>query len=214
MILKGYLLSYLYLLIIIGISFLMQRFNINRLFARKFVHIFVSLTFLIMYYYFSNTIHIIILPFSIFLLNIMAYKYNLYKLEQKEKDLGTVYYAISITILSIITFYNGNFYPYFAIGLFCMAFADGLAPLISSNFKKNLILINKKTLIGTLTIFTISLIVVIINNIIFNIDYLLYEILIIGISAGILELIGKKGLDNLFLPIGISIIAFMLGVVI
>lgn len=213
MIIKGYIISYIYILLIVGISFCMQNFKIKTLIIRKFIHVFMSFNFIIMYHYFYNSIHIIILPLSMLFLNIFAYKYNLYKIENKESSMGTIYYAFSILILSIITYYNNGFYPYYAIGLFIMAFADGLAPLICLLCKKNKTIINGKTVIGSTFVFTISILIVIIINIIYSIELGILEIFILGISSSILELVGKKGLDNLYLPLGLAFIAYVFGVI-
>ena len=93
-----------------------------------------------------------------------------------------------------------------------MAFGDGLAPLIAG-YLKSMKIYNNKTLVGTLTVFIISIIVVIIFNQIFTLNMDLFSIILIGVVSSLLELIGINGYDNLYLPLGVSLFSFILGVV-
>ena len=92
-----------------------------------------------------------------------------------------------------------------------MAFGDGLAGLIGKNFKsKNWTIFNqKKSIIGTTTMFLISLLVVSIlgykNNFDFN-----YYYFGIALLATLLEQISIIGIDNFSVPILTSIIFHLL----
>ena len=206
MILKGYILTYLYLILIIFISqILNEKLKINKIYTRKFVHIFVSFVWFIMYYYFKGTFHIIIPPLTFIMINILSYKKNIFKGMEEEKSLGTIYYPISVFLMALLTYLNSNLYPFYGIALFCMALGDGLAPIIAKKFK-SIIIYNNKTIFGTLAVFIISLLVTILFNIYFKLDFHILKILLIALSTTLLELIGVKGLDNLFLPIGLFII--------
>ena len=131
-------------------------------------------------------------------------------MENNKSSLGTIYYPISVSIMALITYFYNDFYPYFGIGLFAMAFGDGLAPIISEKIKSRKIYKNK-TIIGTLSVFIVSMIVVLIFNNYFKLDLSIIKIMFIAISSSFLELIGINGLDNLYLPIGLSIISFIIG---
>lgn len=211
MIIKGYILTYLYLLLIIYISkILNEKFKIDKIYTRKFVHIYVSLVWIIMYYYFKDSYHIIIPPLTFILINYISYKKNIFKGMEEKESLGTIYYPISIFIMALLTYINNEFYPYYAIALFCMALGDGIAPIIANKFKSKIIY-NNKTIFGTLTVFIISIIITIIFNYYFELSFDILKILLIGLSAAILELIGIKGLDNLTLPLGLFIILILIG---
>jgi len=163
-----------------------------------------------MYYYFKDSYHIIIPPLTFILINYISYKKNIFKGMEEKESLGTIYYPISIFIMALLTYINNEFYPYYAIALFCMALGDGIAPIIANKFKSKIIY-NNKTIFGTLTVFIISIIITIIFNYYFELSFDILKILLIGLSAAILELIGIKGLDNLTLPLGLFIILILIG---
>ena len=93
-----------------------------------------------------------------------------------------------------------------------MALGDGFAPIIGKSIKSKKIY-GDKTLAGTLTVIIISIIVLVVFDKIFGINYKIYEIIVISIWSGLLEVLGKKGLDNLSLPLGIALISWWFGVI-
>ena len=93
-----------------------------------------------------------------------------------------------------------------------MGLGDGLAPIFAGLIKSKKIY-KDKTLTGSLTVFVVSLIVVIVFNILFGLDLHIGKIIIISGCSLILELFGKKGLDNLTLPIGVALVSWILGVI-
>ena len=209
MIVKGYVYTYLYLLLVFGISYIINKKS-NALISRKFIHIAPSFCFIIFYKYLRNSFHLLVVPLTIIIFNYVSYKKKLLKPMEEESSLGTVYYAVSIFIFGLITYLNNNFYCYFGIGWFIMAFADGAAPIIGKYIKSPKIY-KDKTLNGSLTVFGVAVVVCVIFNVIFNIGYSVFDIIIIGISSFILELIGVKGFDNITLPLGVAFISYLLG---
>lgn len=212
MIIKGYLFTYLYLIfILIFTYFLSEKLNIKKMITRKVTHILVTFCVVIMFYYFKYSIHMIIPPITFIILNYISYKRNIFKGMEDGNSLGTVYYPISVFIMSLLTYLNNDLAPAYAIGLFSMGLGDGFAPLVAGYLKSRKI-INNKTIIGSLTVLIISSLVALFFSYYFRLDYNLLKILIIGISASLIELIGIKGLDNLYLPLGIFLIVIILGV--
>ena len=210
MIIKGYLFTYLYIFLIIGLSTLFYKKGSGTL-TRKIIHIGVSFCYVIFINYFKNSIHILIPPFTFIILNYISYKKDLFKAMEGKKSLGTVYYSISVFIMCLITYFNESFYPYFGIGLFIMAFGDGFAEIIGHLSNKRIY--KNKTLLGSLTLFIISIIVLIIFNNIFSLNYGIITILIIALVSALIECISNKGLDNLTLPLVSSLISYLLGVI-
>ncbi len=204
-IILGYLFSYVYIFLILFITSLLSKKNCNKEISRKLVHIFVSLTWFIMIYYFEFTIHLVILPFTFFILNIISYNKNIFKgMERDVKDsYGTILYPLSMVIMSLVTYINNDFLISYGVSLFIMAFGDGLAAITGKYIKSNVI-INNKTIIGALTVFVISIIILAMFN------YNLVNAVVIALVATVLELIGKKGYDNIILPVGIFIVSFLL----
>ncbi len=211
MIIKGYIYIYLYIFFIIGIATLLYKKG-KGTYTRKIIHIGVSFSYLIFYKYFGASIHLIIVPITFVIINYLSYKKGIFKSMEEVSSFGTVYYALSCLILAITTYFYPEFYPYFGIGLFIMGIGDGLAPIIGQNIK-SINIYKDKTLAGTLTVVIVALIVVIVFNNIFKINYEIWKIILISIMSGLLEIIGKKGLDNLSLPVGIAFISWALGVI-
>ena len=211
MIVKGYIYTYLYIFLILGIASLLYKKG-NGTYTRKIIHIGVSFSYVIFYKYFGNSIHIIIPPITFIILNYISYKKGTFKTMEEINSPGTVYYAISSFILALITYLYPAFYPYFGIGLFVMAFGDGFAPIIGKNIK-GIKIYKDKTLAGSITVMIISLIVILIFNQLFSLNYNIWKIGLISIVSVFLEIIGKKGLDNLSLPLGVALVSFLLGVI-
>lgn len=216
-ILLGYIFVYAYLfglLLLIGI--LQKKANLSSESSRKLVHIFVSFTWFIMICFFGYTWHIIIPPITFVILNYISYKKGIFSMMErndKENDsLGTVYYPISVLILSILTIIDNRFVAPYGIGLFCMAFGDGLAPFFGQRYRsyKFKIFNSEKTLFGILTVFTCSLIISTVFALYYNLHISILELLLIAVMSALLELIGTKGIDNLLLPIGTAIITYLL----
>ena len=210
MIAKGYIFTYLYIFAIFGISSLLYSKG-NGTLTRKLIHIGVSFCFIIFYKYFGTSIHLIVPPFTFIILNYISYKKNILKSMEEDSSLGTVYYAVSLFIMGLITYFKNDFYYAFGIGWFVMAFGDGLAPIVSKyiNSKK---IYSDKTIAGSLTVLLVSLMVIILFNMIFNLGYGLEYYIIIPFSSLFLELIGRQGTDNLTLPLGVALITYLLGV--
>ena len=211
MIILGYILTILYVLFILGIGGLLKKKNlINEEGSRKLVHIFVSLAYIIMYKTIGISIHMIIIPIIFIILNYISYKKNLFEGMEisSRKSLGTVYYPLSMTIMATITYFENSFYPYYGIGLFIMAFADGIAPLVADKIKTKTLLNTNRSISGSLTVLIISILMLIIFKSIFNLNLNILNIVVLGLVSTILEFIGGK-FDNLILPIGISIISYL-----
>lgn len=211
MIIKGYIFTYLYIFLIIGFSTLIYKDGKGNI-TRKIIHIGVAFYYFIAYKYFGSSIHVIIPPITFIIINYLSYKKELVKSMEEEKSPGTIYYAISVFILALISYLKPDFYPYFGIGLMVMGLGDGLAPIFAGLIKSKKIY-KDKTLTGSLTVFVVSLIVVIVFNILFGLDLHIGKIIIISGCSLILELFGKKGLDNLTLPIGVALVSWILGVI-
>ena len=139
---------------------------------------------------------------GISILIVINYIYKLFPIIEDidRKSFGTFFYCFSLLIL-ISLFWDQDPLALTA-GFFIMTFGDGLAGLIGKNFKsKSWKIFNQnKSLIGTSTMFLVSLLVLFIlgykNNVDFNYYYLL-----IALLATLLEQISIIGIDNFSVPI-------------
>jgi len=118
----------------------------------------------------------------------------------ERKSYGTLFYCLSLFIL-ISLFWDKDPYSLIA-GFFIMTFGDGLAGLIGKTFNSRswFFLKQKKSLIGTLTMFLTSLIIVsslgYTHQNSLNLNYFT-----IALLATFLEQISILGIDNFIVPI-------------
>ena len=145
------------------------------------------------------------------ILIVINYIYKLFPIieDVDRKSFGTFFYCFSLLIL-ISLFWEQDPLALTA-GFFIMTLGDGLAGLIGKNFKSRSwkIFNQKKSILGTTTMFLISLFVLstlgYTNNINFN-----YYYFGIALLATLLEQISIIGIDNLSVPIITSIIFHLL----
>ena len=145
------------------------------------------------------------------ILIVINYIYKLFPIieDVDRKSFGTFFYCFSLLIL-ISLFWEQDPLALTA-GFFIMTLGDGLAGLIGKNFKSRSwkIFNQKKSILGTTTMFLISLLVLstlgYTNNINFN-----YYYFGIALLATLLEQISIIGIDNLSVPIITSIIFHLL----
>lgn len=210
-IILGYILTYIYILGILGISTLLKNKTKEET-SRKIVHILVGLSWFIMVYFFGVSIHLIIPPLTFIFINYISYKHNIIKAIEREnkESRGTIYFALSFFLLAFITTIYSKFLPFYGIGVLSMTLGDGLAPFIGQKFNKQKVRNTNKTYSGSLTIFIITFAICLSFNSYFNLNLSILKLFLISFSAVILELVGKKGIDNLTLPIGLAFISYLL----
>ena len=142
---------------------------------------------------------------------IINYIYKLFPIIEDidRKSFGTFFYCFSLLIL-ISLFWEKDPLALTA-GFLIMTFGDGLAGLIGKNFRSTSweIFNQKKSLIGTTTMFITSLLVVFSLGSINNIDFNFYYFGI-ALLATLLEQISIIGIDNFSVPIITSIIFHLL----
>ena len=144
------------------------------------------------------------------ILVLINYVYRLFPIIEDidRKSFGTLFYCLSLFIL-ITFFWDKDPLSLFA-GVFIMTFGDGLAGLLGKNLKsKTWIIFNqKKSLIGTATMFLVSLIITG-SLAYFGNHEISFFLPLIALLATTIEQFSIAGIDNLFVPI-VSAIAFYL----
>ncbi|MSU00231.1 diacylglycerol/polyprenol kinase family protein [Tissierella pigra] len=207
----GILVSIVFVFLIIIIASFMKNLGILSMEgSRKFIHIGVSNWCIISMIFFDNNISAAVVPGFFVIINYISYTKQLFSaMERNEskKDLGTVYYALSLLILSLITFKDKELSYIGALGILIMGYGDGFAAIVGINFGKHKFKIfgNYKSIEGSLAMFTFSFIVSIIILYIFNPNNILLFSFILAALSTILELFSPFGLDNLTVPLGSAI---------
>ena len=170
-------------------------------------------------YFFTNVWFAAFVPATFIFINYISYKKDIIKVMERDQQdgLGTVYYALSLLILVIISFGIYNKPTLGLIPVLIMAYGDGLAAIIGRLIKspRYKIVNSKKSFAGSITMFVISFIIIG--------AYLIYEqipaywgiehtILMTSLMAFTLtgiEAISIKGTDNISVPLGTIIMLLL-----
>ncbi len=120
------------------------------------------------------------------------------------KSFGTIAYGISITAL-IFLFWSTNPSAVTA-GVLVMTFGDGLAGLIGRKLNSTqwIVFGQKKSLIGTLSMYLVTVFVLSSINYVIGINFAMVDIIMISSLATMLEQISPLGIDNITVPIGVA----------
>ena len=154
----GILVSYLYIaLVIVGAKIFEKK---GKEASRKFIHIMLGNWWFIAMYFFTNVWFAAFVPATFVIINYLSYKKDLIKVMERDQQdgLGTVYYAVALLILAIVSF---GIFKNAALGLvpvLVMAYGDGFAAIVGKliKSKKYKLSDSKKSFAGSLTMFVIS----------------------------------------------------------
>lgn len=207
----GYILTFGWVFLILGLTLVLkQKKHLPDETSRKIVHISVAFSWIPMVLCFGVTWHLAAPPAVFIVLNAVSYKRDLFaameRSDESKKSLGTVYYAVSMTVMAVWTVFMPELLSCYGAGLFCMALGDGLAPVFGGIRKGNVRLFGSRTLYGSLTVFCVSLIVLAVFAAVYALPLALWEILVTALAAVLLELVGARGYDNLTLPLGVFLL--------
>ena len=124
--------------------------------------------------------------------------------EESEKDgLGTVYYAISLFLISIFTFGIIKRPEIGLCSILIMGYGDGLAAIIGRSVKSLPYKIGKtkKTIAGSATMFFISFFIVAIFLASISSPMWYLKAVLVAISVTVIEAVSIKGTDNITVPV-------------
>lgn len=215
----GILVSYLYIGLIMVVAKIFEKRGKEA--SRKFIHIMLGNWWFIAMYFFTNVWFAVFVPATFVVINYISYKKDIIKVMERDKQdgLGTVYYAISLLILAIVSFGVYNQPSLGLIPTLVMAYGDGFAAIFGKLIKSKKYKLGdtKKSFAGSLTMFIISL-------------FLIGAYLVWGhsmefwktthwplVSAMMaftitsLEAISGKGTDNITVPLGTLMMLLLIG---
>ena len=187
--------------------------------SRKYIHIMLSNWWIIAMIFFDNVFYAVLLPAIFIVINYASYKMDIIKVmerndgEENKESLGTVYYAISLCIITAITFGPLKNPLVGLCGIAVMGYGDGLAAVIGQAIKSPEYIIagNKKTLAGSLTMFCITLIIMagfLTYNEATNVAI---KSILVAILMTVVEAVSIKGTDNITVPLITSLLAILMG---
>lgn len=215
----GILVSYVYIaLVIIGAKIFKKK---GKEASRKFIHIMLGNWWFIAMYYFTNVWFAAFVPATFVIINYISYKKDLIKVMERDVQdgLGTVYYAISLLILVIVSF---GVYKEPSLGLIpnlVMAYGDGLAGLLGRMIKSKRYKLSdtKKSVAGSITMFVISTLLIggyllyWHKEIFWSTPHLPLVAVLIGFAITAIEAISEKGTDNITVPLGTLCMLLLIG---
>ena len=205
--LYGLMVSILYIVIVIALSNLFAK--VSKEASRKFIHIMLANWWIIAMIFFDNVWYAATLPALFIIINYLSYKYDIIKEmerdgdDKSEKTLGTVFYAISLLVMTIFNFSIWhNTFPGL-VGTLVMGYGDGFAAIAGKSIKSKdyKVFGSKKTFAGSVTMFIISLIIISCAFVYLNIPYWFIKSIVIAIISTILEALSVKGTDNITVPL-------------
>lgn len=208
--LVGVIVSAIYIVAVVVTSKFMSKFGEEA--SRKFIHVLLSNVWIIYMLFIDSLVPACILPIAFVIINTLSYKFKLIKsMEREENDgFGTIYYAVSMLVVSIIAYVAGD--PRIgATGILIMGYGDGFAAIIGKKIKSKKYKIGKttKSIAGSLTMFIISLFISFIVLKMIGVKYLIFDSFGIVVVATILEAISIKGFDNITVPVITTILTFL-----
>ena len=186
-------------------------YKLNAEYSRKVIHIMLSIFYFIALLYFTEWYFACFGPFVFIFVNYFSVKYRYIKLmlrNQKkfenggQEDYGTVYYAISLTLLTMYSWKINK--PEIGLCPFLsMAIGDGFACVFGSCIKSPTFIIfeSKKSLVGCFTMFFSCFLIYEIFFLYYDINKGIIKAFFMGINSMILEMISPYSTDNLTVPI-------------
>ena len=212
MIALGYVSSIIYALICLGIGFFAYKLGAPKKITRKIVHILIGFEWFILYHFFGGGIHfLIVCLFFLGILLLSHYKKLLPMIESDEDNsLGTVYYAVAMSIMALITLFVSDMILPFGMGVLCTSLGDGFAGLFGQllDTPSNSKIYKNKTIYGTLFNAIVCFISVGVFQREFGLEMPSLYILFTALFATALELITGKGLDNISVTLGTATLAY------
>lgn len=215
----GIIVSYLYVaLVIMGGKIFEKR---GKEASRKFIHIMLGNWWFIAMYFFTNVWFVALVPATFIVINYLSYKKDLIKvMERENKDgLGTVYYAVALLVLVIVSF---GIFKQPALGLvptLVMAYGDGLAAVIGKSIKSKKYKLGetKKSFAGSITMFIISTLLiggylwVTHSTVFWQTAHWPIVAALAGFTITALEAVSGKGWDNITVPVATLALLILLG---
>ena len=212
----GIIISILFIVIVMIVASTFEKSGKEA--TRKFIHIMVSNWWIIAMIFFDNMWCAAIVPAIFVIVNYLSYKSNIIKVmerdegEENKDSFGTVYYAISLLVLSLITFGPLKNPLIGLCGAVVMGYGDGLAAVIGQKFKTKEFQIgnSKKTIAGSSAMFVITLMIMLGFFYYVGTSLWILKSIVVAIVMTIVEAICPKGTDNLAVPLFTSLLAGLL----
>ena len=206
MIAIGYILAFLYGILCLALAHVAYKLGMPKIYTRKLVHVLVGFEWVILYFFHGASIHSLIVCLAFLALLFVVARKNLMPMISSESDnsLGTVYYAVAMSIMAAVCLVVPKLMIPFGIAAFCTSFGDGFAGIVGQSIKrKNPRIYGNKTLFGTIANFVFSFISAEAFVLVFELKLSVWQTLAIALVCVCFELLGALGFDNILLPLAV-----------
>ncbi len=134
-------------------------------------------------------------------------------MELDDENMGTVYYSISLTVLTVFTFLKPNFYLLPFLGMMVMTWGDGLAAVIGK--KMPIKILRKNRSLGGTSAFVVfgflSCVVFLYIQKFPATDTAIFLLAaLFSVGGALIEIFSPRNLDNLTVPISLGILGILL----
>lgn len=209
----GLLISVLYIIIIIAISTRLTHLPFEL--SRTFTHILVMNWWFIASFMIKDYWLAISAPIFFIIFNTLNVIYNwIPSINTKRRDSnhGPIYYSVAVFLLTAVTFHTPSLHIVGGIGLLVMAYGDGFAALIGQKYGKHPYTIFKghKTFEGSFAMLLVSMIVITTYQLLQLGSVNFIQVMLLSVVATLVEAISPHGIDNLFIPVLVSLLYFIM----
>ncbi len=211
----GLVVTFPFLCLVILVGILLKQFaNISSETMRKFIHIGVSNWWFLEVHYFTSLSFALMGPIAFIIINSLFTFLHWGKaigMDDTKRNYGLIYFPITLLILVILEYQGSVSSLNATLGVMVMGYGDGLAALIGSKWGKKKLPVpgRTKSVIGTLTMFLISALVVMIGLSFYSslsFGSALGISVVVGLLAALVEALTPLGLDNLTVPLGVVLL--------
>lgn len=211
MILKGYIFGVLYALLCLALALVVYKLGVPKKYTRKIVHILVGAEWIILSHYAGPTYHFLIVCLIFLVLLTISHFKKLMPMISSDSDNapGTVYYALAMSIMSVICIFVPKMMLPFGIGVLCTSVGDGFAGVFGSLVKShNPKIYKNKTLFGFVANLVFSFVVALVFKLAAIPELKAWQCVMLALLSAGLELITVFGLDNISITVGVSLLAY------
>lgn len=187
-------------ILIITSELLWRRRDIDTEYTRKFVHVSVG-SFVAFWPLFLRKEEIILLSAAFVIVVVISNYFNLFRAihSVQRPTWGELFFASSVGILAFVADQNWIY----SVALLHMSLADGMAAIVGMKFGKSSrynVFGYAKSVVGTLTFFVVSMIILIVFSLI---TPGIFSFWLIGIAvvATVIENLAVRGFDNILVPL-------------
>ena len=213
----GLVVSYVFAFGLLAITTFVQRWrHYPQEFTRKIVHIGAGMWIFGILALFENWYWGIVPTATFIFFNYISYKFKLVKAMDLDEDTpGTVYFAFSITLL-LALFWSRNQAWIAVAGVMAMTWGDAFASIIGRGWGKHRYFVarHQRSFEGSAAMFGFSGVAILLVLSLFNTGLNALQIVsfsvFVALVATFVEAISLAGLDNIFVPIGSSLVLFVL----